>query len=184
MTSCKLQTPFCRAQGGGGRGGGSLTSDRADDPSLPPSAGFQTSTPVLGALSSFLGRGRLGDAHLSRFSLSVASKFKIPRSSQDSQCREFNRSSSSASVTTPVRGSEVPFFRLNSKPYLLGLRCDLKPQGGYRGLGGAPSTTTNSWPLWAPQDPSLGDLCVCPPSTKDAPPSPSSHHAPRPPSSG
>ena len=30
---------------------------RADDPSLPPSAEFETSKPVLGALSSFLGRG-------------------------------------------------------------------------------------------------------------------------------
>lgn len=161
-----------------------MASDRADDPSLPPSAGFETSKRVLGALSSLLGRGRLGDAHLSRFSLSVASKFKIPRSSKDSQRREFNRILSSASMTTPVRGSEVPFFRLNSlKPYLLGPRCGLKPQDSYRGLGGAPSTTANSWPLWAPQDPSLGAPCVCPPSTKDAPPSPSSHRAPWPPSS-
>lgn len=164
MTSCKLQTPFCLAEGGRGwRGAGVWQVTRADDPSLPPSAEVETLKPVLGALSSLLGCGRLGDAHLSRLSLSVASKFKIPRSSQESRWRQFNRTQASASLTTPVPGSEVTFFRLNSKPYLSGPWCGLKPQDGYRGFGGTLSATTNSWPLWGPQDPSPGDPSICPP---------------------
>lgn len=168
--------------GRGWRGAGVWQVTRADDPSLPPSAEVETLKPVLGALSSLLGCGRLGDAHLSRLSLSVASKFKIPRSSQESRWRQFNRTQASASLTTPVPGSEVTFFRLNSKPYLSGPWCGLKPQDGYRGFGGTLSATTNSWPLWGPQDPSPGDPSICPPSTNDAPPPPSPP-APWPPSS-
>ena len=54
----KLQTPDPLLLWGGGArgvGAGVWQVTRADDPSLPPSAEFETSKPVLGALSSFLG---------------------------------------------------------------------------------------------------------------------------------